>query len=82
MTFVDVGDEVNDQVDAAYPTKYRRYAAPIIDAITSPRPEPRRSNSCPGDGPSVREPSIPPSSTQHRREALTVNAYGRAPSRS
>ncbi len=36
VTFEDVGDEVNDQVDAAYRTKYRRYAANIIDAITSP----------------------------------------------
>jgi hypothetical protein len=36
VTFVDVGDEVNDRVDAAYRTKYRRYAAYIIDAITSP----------------------------------------------
>ena len=29
-------DEVNDGLDAAYRTKYRRYAASIIDAITSP----------------------------------------------
>jgi hypothetical protein len=29
-------DDVNDQVDAAYRTKYGRYAAYIIDAITSP----------------------------------------------
>jgi hypothetical protein len=30
-------DELNDQIDAAYRTKYRRYAANIIDAIVSPR---------------------------------------------
>jgi len=36
VTFVDVGDEINDQVDAAYRTKYRRYAASIISSITSP----------------------------------------------
>lgn len=36
VTFVDVGDEANDQVDAAYRTKYRRYAASIISSITSP----------------------------------------------
>lgn len=34
--FVEVGDTVNDQVDAAYRSKYRRYAASIIDSITSP----------------------------------------------
>jgi hypothetical protein len=35
VTFVDAGDSMNDQVDAAYRAKYRRYAASIIDAITS-----------------------------------------------
>jgi hypothetical protein len=30
-------DDLNDQIDAAYRTKYRRYAASIIDAIVSPR---------------------------------------------
>ena len=30
-------DDVNDEIDAAYRTKYRRYAASIIDAINSPR---------------------------------------------
>lgn len=29
-------DDANDEVDAAYRTKYRRYADNIIDAITSP----------------------------------------------
>ena len=37
VAFVEVGDEVNDQVDAAYRTKYRRYAAAIIDSITGPQ---------------------------------------------
>ena len=36
VTFVDVGDEVNDQVDAAYRAKYRRYAASIINSVVSP----------------------------------------------
>jgi hypothetical protein len=36
VTFADVGDEISGQVDAAYRAKYRRYAASIIDAITSP----------------------------------------------
>lgn len=35
MTFVDVGEEVADRVDAADCAKYRRYAASIIAAITS-----------------------------------------------
>jgi hypothetical protein len=35
VTFVDAGDEVNDQVDAAYRTKYRRYAANIIGSVVS-----------------------------------------------
>jgi hypothetical protein len=30
-------DDLNDQIDAAYRTKYRRYAASIIDTIVSPR---------------------------------------------
>jgi hypothetical protein len=29
-------DEINDELDAAYRTKYGRYAASIIDSITSP----------------------------------------------
>src|SRR5512139_1212422 len=28
--------ELNDQIDAAYRTKYRRYAASIVDSIVSP----------------------------------------------
>ena len=30
-------DDLNDQIDAAYRTKYRRYAASIIDTIVSPQ---------------------------------------------
>ena len=29
-------DDVNDEIDAAYRTKYRRYAAGIVDSIVSP----------------------------------------------
>lgn len=36
VTFVDVGDDVNDELDAAYRAKYRRYAASIIDSINRP----------------------------------------------
>jgi hypothetical protein len=39
VTFVDVdaNDNVNAQIDAAYRTKYRRYAASIIDSTVSPK---------------------------------------------
>lgn len=36
VTFVEETDpEVNDQIDAAYHTKYRRYAASIINTVVS-----------------------------------------------
>lgn len=39
VTFVEVDadDEINDQIDAAYRTKYRRYAESIINSIVSPK---------------------------------------------
>ena len=36
FVFVDAVDEVNDQIDAQYRAKYRRFAARIISAILSP----------------------------------------------
>jgi hypothetical protein len=36
VTFMDVDRDIDDRIDAAYRTKYRRYAASIISAITSP----------------------------------------------
>ncbi len=36
VTFVDVDPTINDQMDAAYRTKYRRYAASIVGTIVSP----------------------------------------------
>ena len=37
VTFVEeTGANVNEQIDAAYRTKYRRYAAGIINSIVSP----------------------------------------------
>ena len=37
VTFVEESDsDLNDQIDAAYRTKYRRYAASIISSIVSP----------------------------------------------
>jgi hypothetical protein len=37
VTFVDADHDIDDQIDAAYRTKYRRYAASIIDSINSPQ---------------------------------------------
>src|SRR4030042_1306530 len=36
VTFVEADPEINDQIDAAYRTKYRRYAASIVESIVSP----------------------------------------------
>jgi len=36
VTFMDADPDINDQIDAAYRTKYRRYAASIISTIVSP----------------------------------------------
>ena len=36
VTFVDADYDINDQIDAAYRTKYRRYAASIISHVVSP----------------------------------------------
>jgi hypothetical protein len=36
ITFIEEPDpSINDQIDAAYRTKYRRYAASIVDSIVS-----------------------------------------------
>jgi hypothetical protein len=36
VTFVEADRDVNDQIDAAYRTKYRRYGASIINHMVSP----------------------------------------------
>jgi len=36
VTFLDAGDDIGDDLDAAYQSKYRRYAASTISRITSP----------------------------------------------
>jgi hypothetical protein len=36
VTFVDSDPGINDQVDAAYRTKYRRYGRSIVNTIVSP----------------------------------------------
>ncbi len=37
VTFVDADPDLNNQIDAAYRTKYRRYAANIVGSIVSPK---------------------------------------------
>ncbi len=37
VTFVEADPDINDQLDAAYRTKYRRYAASIVNHIVSPK---------------------------------------------
>jgi hypothetical protein len=37
VTFADPGDDIGDDLDAAYRDKYRRYAPSIIGHIVSPR---------------------------------------------
>lgn len=36
VDFVDAGDQVNDEVDAAYRAKYRRYAGRILNSCLTP----------------------------------------------
>jgi hypothetical protein len=36
VTFMEADHDIDDQIDAAYRTKYRRYAASIISHIVSP----------------------------------------------
>lgn len=36
VTFVDADPKLNDQIDAVYRTKYRRYTADIVDTIVTP----------------------------------------------
>ena len=36
VRFVEAGDDVNDEVDAAYRTKYRRYDASVVDPLFTP----------------------------------------------
>jgi len=37
---VDADDDIDDQIDAAYRTKYRRYVASTISRIVSPEARP------------------------------------------
>jgi hypothetical protein len=37
VTFVDAGHDRDDQIDAAYRSKYHRYAKSIVDTIVTPQ---------------------------------------------
>lgn len=37
VAFADAGDGIDDQIDAAYRTKYRGYAANIVNSIVTPQ---------------------------------------------
>jgi hypothetical protein len=37
VSFVDAEQDINDQIDATYRSKYRQYAANIVGAIVSPQ---------------------------------------------
>ncbi|WP_327725407.1 DUF2255 family protein [Streptomyces europaeiscabiei] len=37
VSFLDAGHDIDDQVDAAYRSKYGHYSAEIVQAITSPQ---------------------------------------------
>lgn len=36
VTFVDAGHDINDEIDAAYRTKYRRYAGSVLNSVLTP----------------------------------------------
>jgi len=36
VTFADADPGINDEIDAAYRTKYRRYAARIVNSVVTP----------------------------------------------
>jgi hypothetical protein len=36
VTFVDAAHDIDDEVDAAYQAKYRRYAGSILDSVLTP----------------------------------------------
>jgi hypothetical protein len=37
VRFVEAGDDVNDEIDAAYRTKYQRYGASLVDPLFTPK---------------------------------------------
>jgi hypothetical protein len=49
VAFADAGHGIDDQIDAAYRTKYRRYAANIVNSIVTPqaRSDPQAGSSNP-----------------------------------
>ena len=59
VTFVDADPHINDQIDAAYRTKYRRYAASIISHIVSPQARSSTIKLAPRDQLLVQQPLSP-----------------------
>ena len=45
-SFEDAAPALNDQIAAAYRTKYRRHEARWVDPMVAPRHDPRQSNWC------------------------------------
>jgi hypothetical protein len=37
VTFADAGHDIDDQIDAAYRSKYSRYAASVVSHVVSPQ---------------------------------------------
>jgi hypothetical protein len=37
VTFADAGHDLDDDIDAAYRSKYRRYPASIVNSVLSPQ---------------------------------------------
>jgi hypothetical protein len=52
VRFVDGGDDVDDQIDAAYRTKYRRYDARFVDPVLTPEARAAAIRLVPGPAPS------------------------------
>ena len=50
VTFVDADHDLDDRIDAAYRAKYGRYAAYIVDAVTSPEARSTTIELVPGSG--------------------------------
>ena len=36
VTFIDAGRDIDDEIDAAYRTKYRRYAGSVLNSVLTP----------------------------------------------
>ena len=52
VTFVEAGDDLDDQIDAAYRSKYRRYDARFVDPVLTPEARAATIRLVPGPAPS------------------------------